>query len=67
MVLMAELLKEGVLERSNLASMARRLRNADMSDLAERVEFLPLSNMMDDPDEIRAGMHIVTNGGNQDN
>ena len=65
MVLIAELLREGLIDHANLASMSRRMRNADMPDIAERVESLPLSNMLDDPDEIRAGLHIV-GGGNED-
>lgn len=65
-VLIAELHKRGVIGEAELASMARRLDMAELPDEADRVRSVPLSNLFDDPDEIRAGLHIVPDGGNSD-
>lgn len=65
MIVVAELLRNGAIDAAALASIARRLNHADLADMADRISALPISNAFDDPDQIRAGMHIV-GGGNED-
>jgi hypothetical protein len=60
MVLIAELHRAGLFKGDNLENMARRLREADLPDLADRVEALPLSNLFDSPEMRRSTMHSVT-------
>jgi hypothetical protein len=63
MVLIAELHRAGLFKGENLANMARRLRDADLPDLADRVESLPLSNLFDSPAMRRSAMHAVDDEG----
>ena len=65
MLIIAELHKIGMFDRVNLASIARRLEMAGESDTAERVRFLPLSNALTDPAEMRAGIYAIDGGGNE--
>lgn len=62
MILIAELQRDGVLDRANITSMVRRLELSDLPDLAQRVQMIPFSNAMDDPEEIRGGMYAVDGG-----
>lgn len=64
MILLAELHKAGVLDSANLASIARRLELSGEDDLAERVQALPLSNFLTDPETMRASIHAIDGGGN---
>lgn len=59
MLIIAELHKIGMFDSVNLASIARRLELAGDPETAERVRFLPLSNALTDPAEMRAGMYVV--------
>lgn len=65
MVLIAELHRVGMFDGSNLDMMALRLDLSDEPDLAERVRAIPVSNFLTDPEEVRAGLHLVS-GGNED-
>jgi hypothetical protein len=59
LVLVAELHKAGLFDSTNLASMIRRLELAGLPEMADRVRSVPLCNAIDDPDEIRAGIHLA--------
>lgn len=62
MILIAELQRDGVLDGANITSMVRRLEMSDLPNLAQRVKMIPLSNAMDDPDEIRGAMFAIDGG-----
>jgi len=62
MILIAELQRDGVLEGANITSMVRRLELSNLPDLAQRVQMIPLSNALDDPDEIRGAMFAIDGG-----
>jgi hypothetical protein len=66
MVLIAELMRDGLLDAQNVASMMRRLRLSDLPDLADRLQGLHLSNQIDAPDQVRDSLHVVdsSDGGN---
>lgn len=66
MVLIAELVREGVLDTDNLASMSRRLREADQGELANRVVALPLSSLFDTPETRRSAIHAIDGGAGDD-
>lgn len=66
MILVAEFHRIGLFDAGNLATIARRLELAGEPDLAERVRSLPLSNLLTDPEEIRAGFYPIQGGGNSD-
>ena len=62
MVLIAELHRVGIFKGENLDNMARRLRDSDLEDLADRVLALPLSNLFDTPEMRRSAMHSLDGG-----
>lgn len=67
MVLIAELLRAGTLDASNVASMARRLRLSELPDLADRLEALHFSNEVDSPEAARRSFRVLggaSDGGN---
>jgi hypothetical protein len=66
MILIAELQRDGVLDGANITSMVRRLEMSDLPNLAQRVQMIPLSNAMDDPDEIRGTMFAIDGGKHKD-
>lgn len=63
MVLIAELHRAGLFSGDNLDNMARRLRDADLPELADRVVGLPMSNLFDTP-EMRRSTFRTFDGGN---
>lgn len=65
MILLAELHKVGIFDAANLATIARRLSLSGEDELAARVELLPLANALTDPDQMRAGIHIVSGGNSE--
>ncbi|MES2903766.1 MAG: hypothetical protein V4696_06230 [Pseudomonadota bacterium] len=64
-VLIAELHLAGALDGANISNMARRLREAGFEDQAAGVMFLPFVNAMDSPEERRATLSLVPDGGNE--
>lgn len=67
MVLIAELLRANTLDSGNIASMARRLRLAELPDLADRLEALHFSNEVDSPETARRSFRVLggaSDGGN---
>lgn len=70
-VLIAQLLKTGVLSGADLSNMANRLERIGMDEAAFALNFLPIANAMDEPDERRAGFEVIEggalDGGNRDN
>jgi len=66
MILIAELQRDGVLDGRNITSMVRRLELSDLSDLAQRVQMIPLSNALDEPDDIRSGFEVIDGGKRED-
>lgn len=65
-VLIAELMRERLLNRHNVENMARRLQDADLPDLATRLTLLHLSNEMDTPEQARASFHVIDGGNDED-
>lgn len=65
MVLIAELVRVGVLDTDNLSKMSRRLREADQGELANRVVALPLSPLFDTPEARRREIHAVDGGSDE--
>lgn len=69
-VLIAELMKTGKLGASSIDSMVRRLRMADLEEVADRLEVLHYSNELDSPGSFRKGFHLIEggqpDGGNSD-
>lgn len=63
MILTAELHRIGMFDHGNLASIARRLELVGEEDLAARVRSLPLSNVLTDPEAMRAGIYAIDGGG----
>lgn len=61
-VLVAELMKAGRLGEANIDSMVRRLRMADLEDIADRLEVLHYSNEVDSPGMFRKGFHVIDGG-----
>lgn len=66
MILIAELQRDGLLDKANITSMVRRLELSDLPDLADRVQMIPLSNALDEPDEIRANIYPIDGGKHED-
>lgn len=67
MILIAELMRDGALDASNVASMVRRLRLSDLPDLADRLGALHLSNQIDTPQSVRGALYVVdAPGGNEE-
>jgi hypothetical protein len=66
-VVVAEMHRAGLFDSSNLASMKRRLELSGHSDLAERLDGIPLANAIDTPENNREALRVVDcDGGNAD-
>lgn len=61
-ILIAELLKTSKLGDANVDSMVRRLRMADLDDVADRLEVLHYSNEVDSPAAFRGGFELIEGG-----
>lgn len=60
MVVVAELMRIGVFQPQNVASMVRRLKLSDLPDIADRIEQLHFSNEVDTPSKNRSAIHLVS-------
>lgn len=63
-VLIAQLVRNGTLSPADTDTMKRRLIEAGDDDLATEINMVLLSDMIDDPDERRASIHVISDGGN---
>lgn len=63
-VLIAQLRRNGTLSNADLDNMRRRLIEADRPHLAEAIAGVILSDMIDDPGQRRASIHVIADGGN---
>lgn len=65
-VLIAQLLRNGVLNNADIANMQRRLVEGGTPQLAEALAGIWLSDQIDDPGERRAAIHAIDrDGGNE--
>lgn len=65
-VLIAQLHLIGVLEGSDIANMARRLRECGRDDLANAIFGIVIANAVDVPEVRRSMMQAVPDGGNDE-
>lgn len=64
-VLIAQLARNGALSPADLDNMKRRLTEGGDGDLAHDVNMTLLSDILDDPEERRASIHLIRpDGGN---
>lgn len=64
-VLLAQLSRNGILSPADLDNMKRRLIEGGDDDLAHEVNMALLSDVLDDPEERRASIHVIrSDGGN---
>ncbi len=64
-VLIAQLARTGILTPADLDTMKRRLIEGGDDDLAHEVNMALLSDILDDPEERRASIHVLRpDGGN---
>ena len=63
-VLLAQLARTGILAPTDFDTMKRRLIEGGDDDLAHDVNMALLSDIIDDPEERRASIHIISDGGN---
>lgn len=64
-VLIAQLSRNGILTPADLDNMKRRLIEGGDDDLAHDLNMTLLSDILDDPEERRASIHLIRpNGGN---
>jgi hypothetical protein len=64
-VLIAQLHRNGALDSIDLANMKRRLIESDREDLATDIDGVILSDLIDDPGNRRASIHVLPDGGNE--
>lgn len=65
-VLIAQLRRGGVLSNADLDNMKRRLIEANRPHLADAIDGVILSDIIDAPYERRATIHVIPDGGNAD-
>ena len=65
-VLIGQLSRNGTLTTTDLDNMKRRLIESDREDLATAINGVLLSDMIDDPHERRASIHVIPDGGNSE-
>lgn len=63
--LIAELHRQGVLDSHAIDNIANRLERAGEDAEADRIRMLVVANALDDPENRRSGIHLVSNGGNE--
>lgn len=61
-VLIAQLVRNGVLSRPDIATMKRRLIEGGDAAAAETLTMIVLSDLIDDPASRRAGIHSISGG-----
>jgi hypothetical protein len=61
-VLIAQLARSKVLSPADLDTMKRRLIEGDDGDVANAIDGVLLSDMLDDPDRRRASIHSIDGG-----
>lgn len=61
-VLIAQLVRNGTLSRSDIETMKRRLIEGGDAGAAETLTMIVLSDMIDDPASRRAGIHSISGG-----
>lgn len=61
-VLIAQLVRNGALSRPDIQTMKRRLIEGGDADEAETLDMIVLSDLIDDPDARRAGIHSISGG-----
>lgn len=69
MILIAELMRAGVVKGEQIASMVRRLDLSELPEVAARLQMLHLSNEMDTPENNRGTFRVIDgglDGGNDD-
>lgn len=64
-VLIAQLIDNGTLDGEDIANMARRLEEGDDQDLAMGLMGVALSAAIDQPENRRASIHVISDGGNR--
>lgn len=66
-VLIAQMIDNGTLDGEDIANMARRLHEGDDGDLAMALYGVMMSAMIDQPENRRAAIHVISDnhgGGN---
>lgn len=61
-VLVAQLVRNGTLSRPDIQTMKRRLIEGGDAKAAETLDMIVLSDLIDDPDARRAGIHSISGG-----
>jgi hypothetical protein len=65
-VLIAQLRRNGTLSNTDIDNMQRRLIESDRADLADAITVVLFSDMIDDPGERRASIHVLDGGNSKD-
>lgn len=63
-VLIAQLSRNGTLTAADRENMCRRLIEGGQPELAQAINAVILSDLIDDPAERRASIHLISDGGN---
>lgn len=61
-VLIAQLVRNGALSRPDIQTMKRRLIEGGDAEAAGTLDMIVLSDLIDDPDARRAGIHSISGG-----